>query len=124
MRAEFSGTEGTSEPPTAARRARGSEARLAGELIALADGHGRLMEHRQQPWASVTFSGTRHHLRLEFIGADAIVGAERLIEALPEHEFAIPRQLVADATVTAVEQTMLPEPRMTVQCELLLIDDA
>ncbi|GAA4041556.1 hypothetical protein GCM10022213_09750 [Parerythrobacter jejuensis] len=49
---------------------------------------------------------------------------EDLVATLPDHEFAIPRQLVADATITAVESELLPVPRMLVECELLLLEDA
>ena len=45
-------------------------------------------------------------------------------DALPDHEFTIPRQLVADAAVVAVEHTTLPEQRLEVTAELLLLEDA
>ncbi len=48
---------------------------------------------------------------------------EQFIAALPEHEFTLPRQLVADAAVVSVEHATLPEPRLTVELELLLLDD-
>lgn len=54
----------------------------------------------------------------------AIAAAEALIEALPEHEFTIPDQLVADAAIVSVEQVALPEPRIVVELELLLLEDA
>ena len=41
---------------------------------------------------------------------------------LPEHEFALPGQLVADAAVTAVDHRLEP-PRMQVSCELLLLEE-
>ncbi len=61
---------------------------------------------------------------LAFNGAAAIAAAEALIAALPDHEFAIPGQLVADASVVSVDQTALPEPRMVVELELLLLEDS
>jgi len=48
---------------------------------------------------------------------------ERFIAALPEHEFAIPGQLVADASVTEAEHRLLPAPRLVVRCELLLLEE-
>jgi hypothetical protein len=90
----------------------------------LAGGQAELLRHEEQPWASVTFTGSRHRLALAFTGADAMVAGETLIAALPEHEFAIPRQLVAEATVTAVRHETIPLPKLTVECELLLLDDA
>ena len=72
------------------------------------------------PWASITFAGTRHTVSMCFSGIAAVEGGEALIALLPDHEFAIPGQLVADATVIAVDHRVMPEPRMAVTCELLL----
>ena len=102
MRVEFKQAETAGEAPPAPPRARGTGARLVAELQALANGHGTLLEHRQHGWASVTFSGTRHELAFRFEGAVAIAGGEILVASLSEHEFTIPRQLVADAVVVAV----------------------
>jgi len=46
-----------------------------------------------------------------------------IIVLLPEHEFAIPRQLVADAAVTSVDHRIGPNARMDVRVELLLLDE-
>ncbi len=123
MRVEFKSIGGEAAAPSAPPRTRGCGARLVEALVTLADGHGILTEHRQRPWASVTFSGTRHELVLEFAGMEALAGAESLIAALPEHEFSIPRQMVADAVVVAVDQLFIPAPRMIVRCEVLMLDD-
>jgi hypothetical protein len=97
---------------------------LLAAVMQLAGGRGELLRHVERPWASVTFAGTRHTLALAFSGHDAIAAGEAFIAALPEHEFAIPRQLVADAAVTSATHEMLPEPRLTVEVELLLLEDA
>ncbi len=123
MRVEFKSIGGEAAAPSAPTRARGSGARLVEAIVALADGQGNLTEHRQRPWASVTFSGTRHELAFEFAGVEAVAGAECLIAALPEHEFSIPRQMVADAAVVTVDHLLIPEPRMIVRCEVLMLDD-
>lgn len=96
---------------------------LLSALLDLAEGQAELIRHCERGWASVTFSGTRHTVELAFTGAEAVSAGERFIEALPEHEFAIPHQLVADAGVTAVEHTALPQPRLQVTAELLLLED-
>jgi hypothetical protein len=97
---------------------------LLSAVIELAGGHTELLRHVERPWASVTFSGTRHTITLAFTGAQAVAAGEAFIAALPEHEFAIPRQLVADAAVVAVEHEALPEPKLKVEVELLLVEDA
>lgn len=108
-------------PPRAARRSPAE--RLRDELQALAGGHAEFLAHSEKSWASVTFAGTRHRLALAFAGTDAVEAAESFIAFLPEHEFAIPKQLVADAAVTAVDHRIGPDPRMEVQVELLLLDE-
>lgn len=98
--------------------------RLLRAVLALAGPHAELMEHSEAPWASVTFSGTRHSIVLQYQGWEACDAAEELMAALPEHEFTIPRTLVADAAVVRIDQTLLPEPAMTMELALLLLDDA
>ncbi len=110
-------------PPVRKLR-RSSGERLREAVLALAGGQGEVLQHSETAWASITFAGTRHRLRIAFEGTEAVAGGEELVAALPEHEFEIPRQLVADATVCGVESTLLPSPRMVVDCELLLLEDA
>ena len=97
--------------------------RLLEALMALSEARASLLSHNQKPWASVTFSGSRHEIALDFEGAEAVSAGERFIAALPDHEFAIPGQLVADATITEGTQSTWPCPRMAVTCVLLLLED-
>lgn len=96
---------------------------LLSAVLALGQSKGELVRHSERAWASVTFSGSKHAITLAFSGAEAVAAGEAFIEALPEHEFAISGQLVADAAVVAVEQTARPEPRLDVQIEVLLLED-
>ena len=82
------------------------------------------LRHAERGWASVTFSGTRHSVVLAFSGVEAVTAGEAFIDALPDHEFAIPRQLVADAAVVRVDHTALPQPRLEVEVEMLLLEEA
>ena len=102
-------------PPSPAPR-RGNAGRLERALIALAGGEGRVLDHRERGWA-------RHTVQLAFETPEAIAGGEVLIAELPDHEFALPGQLVADASVSAVDHALAPSPRLTVTCELLLLED-
>ena len=90
--------------------------------ITLAERRATILSHREKSWASITFAGTRHTLELEFVSAEAVAAGERFIVFLPEHEFGLPGQLVADAAVVSVDHRLLPEPRMAVGIELLLLD--
>lgn len=129
MRAEFGQGEtafplAPSPSPVAARPLRGTAARLLAELVALAGGHGVLLDHRQRAWASVTFSGTRHEITLRFDGCEAVGGANRLIAEAAEYEFTIPGQLVADVAIVSVDSVMLPSPRLTLGMEVLTLDES
>lgn len=98
--------------------------RLREALSELAQGRAQVLAHRETAWASVTFAGTRHRVELAFEGAEAIEAGESFIVLLPEHEFAIPGQLVADATVVEVDHRLAPEPRLTLIAELLLLEES
>src|SRR5688572_20416949 len=105
-----------------ARIRREPRIRLREALLALAGGRATIVSHDEKRWASITFSGTRHRIALAFDGAEAVQAGELFIAFLPEHEFAIPHQLVADAAVIAVDHRLEP-PRMQVSCELLLLEE-
>jgi hypothetical protein len=106
----------------AARARREPRDRLREALLALAGGEATFLGHEEKSWASITFAGTRHRLELAFDGAEAVAAGELFLAFLPEHEFAIPGQLVADAAITAVDHRLEP-PRMQVSCELLLLEE-
>lgn len=102
---------------------RGAIDHLRKAISSLSEGQAEWLRHEEKGWASITFTGARHTIVLGFNGADALDAAESFITQLPEHEFTIPGQLVADATISAVNHTMLPEPHMIVTAELLLLED-
>jgi hypothetical protein len=102
------------------RRAPGE--RLAEALLILSGGRGRITRQSEANWASITFAGTRHSFDVVFEGEAAIELGEDFIAELPEHDFAIPGRLVADAEVTKVDHRSAP-PLMKLTCELLLIDE-
>lgn len=106
----------------APRQRKGPREKLAEALQSLAQGKTRIISHSEKSWASITFAGARHRVELEFAGAEAVEAGECFIVFLPEHEFAIPGQLVADAAITQVEHTLQP-PRMVVTCEILMLEE-
>jgi len=109
--------------PATRRRVRRSPGdRLRTAVLGLAGKGAQLARHSEKGWASITFAGTRHTFELVF-DTDVIGAGEAFVAALPDHEFAIPGQLVADATVAAAETTLLPQPRLAVTCELLLLEE-
>lgn len=122
--ADFAEIEVKSAPAPAPLRARRTTAdRVRAALMGLTGGHGTVLGHEEKAWASITFSGTRHEVVLEFCGAEAVAAGEELIERLPDHEFTLPGQLVADATVTKVDHRFGAMERLEVTAVLLLLED-
>lgn len=109
--------------PAALRTRRTTADRIHAALMTLTGGAGTVLSHEEKAWASITFAGTRHEVVLEFCGADAVVGGEELIERLHDHEFTIPGQLVADATITAVDHRFGAMERLQVTAVLLLLEE-
>lgn len=111
-------------PAAAAFRPRRTLAdRVRAALMGLTGGAGTVLAHEEKAWASITFAGTRHEVVLEFCGAEAVAAGETLIERLPEHEFTLPGQLVADATVTKVDHRFGAMERLEVTAVLLLLEE-
>ncbi|BBC73701.1 conserved hypothetical protein [Altererythrobacter sp. B11] len=106
--------------PRPFRRAPGE--RLRDAVLALAQGKARLVRHSENSWASITFAGARHRLTLQFAGSEAVQAGENFIAFLPEHEFALPGQLVADAAVTEVDHHLEP-PLLVITCEVLVVEE-
>ena len=52
-----------------------------------------------------------------------LVSPVGIVRSCFKEKFAIPRQLVADANVIAVEHTALPQPHLQLEIELLLLED-
>jgi hypothetical protein len=96
---------------------------LLSAVMELAGPWAELLHHTERPWASITFSGSRHMITLVFEGLAGLEAGDIFIAALPEHEFAVPGQLVADAAVIAAEHVLLPEVRLEVEIELLLLEE-
>jgi hypothetical protein len=98
--------------------------RVRDALMMLAEGRASLLSHEEKAWASITFSGTRHEVMLDFDGCEAVEVGEEFIAALPEHEFRIPGQLVAEATVREVDHRFGADERMVVTAVLLLLEES
>jgi len=97
--------------------------RVRTALMQLTGGRGTMLSHTEKAWASITFAGTRHEVVLEFCGAQAVAAGEELIERLPDHEFTLPGQLVADATIAKVDHRFGAMERLEVTAVLLLLEE-
>ena len=118
-------TASVEEPPRPLRYRprRTTSDRLRDALQALAANEGEITGHEEAPWSSITFSGSRHVVTLDFRGKVAVEAGENLIAELPDHEFRVPGQLVADASVREVDHRFGADERMIVTCVLLLLED-
>lgn len=123
--ADTQDTSSVEEPPRPRRYRprRTTSDRLRDALLALAGNEGEITSHEETPWSSITFSGSRHEVIFDFRGNAAVEAGENLIAELPEHEFRIPGQLVADASVREVDHRFGAEERLIVTCVLLLLVD-
>jgi hypothetical protein len=67
---------------------------------------GKVMAEQlcERPWASITFAGARHRLRLMFSGPGAVGVAADFLAAMPHLEFVIPGHLVADVALLTEER--------------------
>jgi hypothetical protein len=54
----------------------------------------------ERPWHSLTFSGTQIGLSVQYLEATWHADVAALSQLLSEHEFDLPRQIVADIGVT------------------------
>jgi hypothetical protein len=71
-------------------------AQLCAALLRMA-APAHIIRSQERPWASVTFSGARHWITLHVPSDRAGV----LEAELPEADFSLPGQLVADLAITA-----------------------
>ena len=55
----------------------------------------------REPWASVTFSGERLHLRVAFDGPGAVGAAADVLERLDDLEVKVPGEILADLNLIA-----------------------
>ena len=104
--------------------ARGVWLRVVEAMLDLAGSDVEFLSHKEKPWHAPTFSGTRHMVALAFTGSRAIDAGETFIAALPDHEFTIAGRLVIEAKVMSVKHVALPEPRLELEAELLLLEEA
>ena len=114
----------TPRVPPRYRPRRSTSDRLREALLELAENAGRVLTHEESAWSSITFTGTRHEIVLDFKGSEAVASGEVFIADLPEHEFRIPGHLVADASVREVDHRFGVEERMIVTVVLLLLEES
>lgn len=105
--------------PVPARSAAADDAtRIYRSIAQLIGPACELVTATERPWASATFSGARHSLRLQIALPDADAPAPPGLDRLPDHEFALPGQLVADCAVTVEQRHRDAAGRWWLMCEV------
>ncbi|MEQ1687056.1 MAG: hypothetical protein ABL874_00605 [Sphingopyxis sp.] len=74
--------------------------RLCRQLLSLFGPGTELIEAQERPWASATFVGARHSVTVRFPLGSADAPPPTILAALPNHEFDLPGEIVADCTLT------------------------
>lgn len=74
-----------------------------------------------RPWASITFSGERHRLRLCLPGPGAQAAVDAFLEGLEDREFPLRGHILADIEATGVERDTDGQIRLTL--EALTVED-
>lgn len=75
-----------------------------------------------RPWASITFSGARHRLRISFNGPGAVGAAADVLQRLENLEIDVPGLLLADLALLADSRSD-DGTRAWLDLEALTIDD-
>jgi len=73
-------------------------------------------------WASVTFCGARHRLRLSLGGEGAVGAAADLLDVLPEIDLPLPGRIVADIAILS-EQRSDAGDYASLELEALSVED-
>jgi len=80
-------------------------ARVVSANIGTFGGATRVESIEQTDWASVTFTGARHHLRVTLDGEGAVGVAADFLDKLPDLELPLPGHIVADIALVAEERS-------------------
>ncbi len=93
---------------------------LAGALMEEAGGYGQIIRREGTSWGSATFTGMRHKIEMDFIGAAAMRAGKTLAAGLNEREFELRDHIVADiGIVRQVEKN----GALMLEIEALTVED-
>ena len=79
-------------------------ARMVSATFGTFRGETRVEPIEQTDWASVTFTGARHRLRVILDGEGAVGAAADFLEKLPDLDLPIPGHIVAEVALVAEER--------------------
>ena len=104
------------------RRPNGNNAgRLCRSVCIALGGTADLIESQERPWASATFSGARHVITVRVPLDDADSPASALLAKLPDYEFDLAGEIVADCVVTMQRHNRDTDGRLWLVCSVELL---
>ncbi len=87
-------------------------------LLTMLGPGSELIEAQERAWASATFSGARHKLHLRLPMASAEAPPPAALAALPDHEFDLSGQIVADCIVSHQRREWHPSGQWSLLCQV------
>ena len=82
------------------------QARLIQEILNYIGNDCAVIETGQQEWASATFTGMRHFIRIAIFGQDSTARLDRAARGIDEHIFTITGYILADIMITERHKTI------------------
>ncbi len=81
-------------------------------------------EFESEPWASLTYTGERHHLAVRLTGTAAQIAQarRRLEELLDDPDLALGNRFVADLAISVGPRTQGDAPTVALAIEALVLD--
>lgn len=96
---------------------------IGAALLALTPGHGELLRESSRAWRSVTFSGHRVAAAIRYVGVEAAIMGEALLEELAETELhSLGKVVLAELVVASTLRESQPVAALTIEFEALTLD--
>lgn len=89
----------------------------------ISNGKAKVISHAEKPWASPTFTGSRHELLLSFEGEEGALIGEAMRLELPNNELVLPGHTVADVAIAWTHHQAKPL-RLDFMVRVLVLDES
>ena len=96
-------------------------ARLCRAVCGALGGNADLIESQERPWASATFSGARHIITVRIPVDERDSTVPTLLAKLPDYEFNVPGEIVADCVVSMQRHNRDCDGRLWLLCTVELL---
>jgi hypothetical protein len=90
-------------------------------IARFSDGHARIVAHVERGWSSPTFVGAKHELTFSFMGEDATLIGEALLEELPQRQIELSGHLAVSTQILFVHRDATAV-RLDARVEILVLE--